>query len=255
MNRITQLFETKEKNILSLFCTAGYPQLHSLPGVLAELQQCGVDMVEIGIPFSDPTADGPTIQYSNTIALQNGMSIKALFSQLKDVRKTIKMPLILMGYFNPILQYGVDNFIREAHSCGIDGVIIPDLPMYEYETSYKTLFEEYDMKNIYMVTPQTADERVKKIDNISSAFIYLVSSNSITGSTSTLDMNEQYYERIRSLKLKNPTIIGFGIHDKNTFDYACSKASGAIIGSAFIKALQQENTMQQNIQNFIATLQ
>lgn len=254
INRISKLFETKKDNILSIFCTAGFPELNSLPNILIELQNAGVDMVEIGIPFSDPIADGPTIQQSNKIALDNGMTIKFLFEQLKNVRTYIDMPLILMGYFNPVLQYGVEHFLRDAQTIGIDGVIIPDLPLYEYETYYKRTFEQYDIKNIFLITPQTSTERVQKIDAVRSAFLYLVSSNSVTGSTGTLAKNEEYYERIWTLQLKNPSLIGFGIHDKSTFDYACSHANGAIIGSAFIKALQQEKPLQNTIQEFILSL-
>ena len=254
MNRISKIFETKKDNILSIFCTAGFPELNSLPNILIELQNAGVDMVEIGIPFSDPTADGPTIQQANKVALDNGMSMKVLFSQLKDIRQHIHIPLVLMGYFNPVLQYGVSQFLNDAKAIGIDGVIIPDLPLYEYETYYKRTFEQFVIKNIFLITPQTSTERVQKIDAVSSAFLYLVSSNAVTGSTGTLAKNEEYYERIRSLKLKNPSLIGFGIHDKSTFDYACSHANGAIIGSAFIKALQQEKPLQTTIQEFISSL-
>lgn len=254
MNRIEELFVHKKKNILSIFCTAGFPERNALPEILLHLQCQGVDMVEIGIPFSDPTADGPTIQYSNTIALQNGMTIKLLFDQLKLIREQISIPLILMGYFNPVLQYGVEQFLEDAHHCGIDGVIIPDLPLYEYDTLYKNTFDQYDIKNIFLITPQTAEERIRKIDAITSSFIYLVSSNSITGSNTALENNESYYKRIESMALKNPTLIGFGIHNKTTFDYACSKANGAIIGSAFIKALQKENTLENNIQQFLSSI-
>lgn len=254
MNRISKLFETKKENILSIFCTAGYPELNSLQQILIELQDTGVDMVEIGIPFSDPTADGPTIQQANKVALDNGMSMKVLFAQLKDIRQHIHIPLVLMGYFNPVLQYGVEHFLSDAKTVGIDGVIIPDLPLYEYETYYKSIFEQFDIKNIFLITPQTSTERVRMIDEVSSAFLYLVSSNAITGSTGTLTKNEDYYDRIRSLHLKNPSLIGFGIHDKSTFDYACSHANGAIIGSAFIKALQQEKSIQNTIPEFISSL-
>lgn len=252
MNRIKNLFQQNDKNILSVFCTAGFPELNSITSVLEELQNNGVDMVEIGMPFSDPTADGPVIQYSNTIAIQNGMMLKVLFEQLKGIRAKIKIPLVLMGYLNPALQYGFDNFLRDAHACGIDGVIIPDLPMYEYETFYKEKFEQYQLENIFLVTPQTAENRIRKIDALTDAFIYIVSSNAITGGNSNIQLEqENYFQRIKSMQLNNPTLIGFGIKDKETFDTACLYANGAIIGTAFINAIDHSKDIKQDIQQFI----
>lgn len=252
MNRIKNLFQEKKHNILSVFCTAGYPELTSIVSVLEALQENGVDMVEIGMPFSDPTADGPVIQYSNTIAINNGMMLKVLFEQLKDVRKTIHIPLVLMGYINPALQYGMETFLKDAHACGIDGVIIPDLPMYEYETFYKKMFEQYQLQNIFLVTPQTHEERIYKIDALSDAFIYIVSSNAITGGKNDIETQQkQYFQRIKSMNLKNPTVIGFGIKDKLTFDTACEYANGAIIGSAFIQAIDNTKNLKNDIQQFI----
>ena len=252
MNRLNKLFQQKDKNILSVFCTAGFPELNSIVPVLEELQNNGVDLVEIGMPFSDPTADGPVIQYSNTIAINNGMMLKVLFEQLKGIRAKVHIPLVLMGYFNPVLQYGIDHFLQDAHACGIDGVIIPDLPMYEYETLYKEKFEQHDLKNIFLVTPQTAENRIRKIDTLTDAFIYVVSSNAITGGNSNIQQEqENYFQRIKNMQLKNPTLIGFGIRDKQTFNTACQYANGAIIGTAFINVIDKSKNIKLDIQQFI----
>lgn len=255
MNRIKTLFQQKKKNILSVFCTAGFPELDSIVSVLEELQNNGVDLVEIGMPFSDPTADGPVIQHSNTIAINNGMMLKVLFEQLKNIRKKINIPLILMGYINPALQYGFDNFLHDASACGIDGIIIPDLPMYEYETFYKEKFELHNIKNIFLITPQTSDARIRQIDDLSDAFIYVVSSNAITGGNSNIEAEQQkYFQRIKNMKLKNATLIGFGIKDKTTFNIACKSSNGAVIGSAFIKAIEQSTNLKQDISTFISSI-
>ncbi|HOU47739.1 MAG TPA: tryptophan synthase subunit alpha [Chitinophagales bacterium] len=252
MNRIKALFQQKQNNILSVFCTAGYPEINSLVSILETLQESGVDMVEIGMPFSDPTADGPVIQYSNTIAIDNGMMLKVLFQQLKGIRAKIHIPLVLMGYINPAMQYGMENFFNEAHNCGIDGIIIPDLPMYEYEQIYKKQFEKYQLENIFLITPQTSPERIQKIDELSNSFIYVVSSNSITGGKSNIaDAQIQYFQRIKDMQLKNPTVIGFGIKDKSTFDTACMYANGAIIGSAFVQAIDKSKDLKNDVSNFI----
>lgn len=255
MNRLKTLFQQKDKKILSVFCTAGFPELDSIVPILEELQQNGVDLVEIGMPFSDPTADGPVIQYSNTIAINNGMMLKVLFEQLKEVREKIHIPLVLMGYINPALQYGFDAFLKDAAACGMDGVIIPDLPMYEYETFYKQKFEENNLKNIFLVTPQTAEERIRKIDALSDAFVYIVSSNAITGGNASIQQEQQnYFKRIQQMQLANPTLIGFGIKDKQTFDTACQYADGAIIGTAFIKAIDKSQNLKKDIQQFIHSI-
>ncbi|MEZ5036614.1 MAG: tryptophan synthase subunit alpha [Chitinophagales bacterium] len=252
MNRIQKLFKEKKENILSIFITAGYPHLNDLPQILEALQENGVDMVEIGMPFSDPTADGPTIQYSNTIAIQNGMTIQKLFNQLKNIREKIHIPLVLMGYINPALQYGFENFLKEAAHVGIDGVIIPDLPMYEYENMYQTSFKENGIENIFLITPQTSNERVLQIDSISDSFIYVVSTHSITGTNINLEAQQAtYFNRLKTLRLKNPTVIGFGIKDRNTFELACRNANGAIIGSAFVKYIEKASNMKESIQEFI----
>lgn len=252
MNRIQKLFTTKKNNILSVFCTAGFPAVDSIVPILESLQENGVDMIEIGMPFSDPTADGPVIQYSNTIAINNGMTLEVLFAQLKNIREKVQVPLILMGYVNPVLQYGLENFLRDAQACGIDGVIIPDLPMYEYETFYIDTFRKYDLQNIFLITPQTSGERVRKVDSLSDAFIYMVSSNAITGANAAIEQQQlEYYQRIKDMQLKNPTVIGFGIRDKATFDTACQYANGAIIGTAFIKAIDGKDNIPEAITAFI----
>ncbi|HQV79017.1 MAG TPA: tryptophan synthase subunit alpha [Chitinophagales bacterium] len=254
-NRIQQLFQKKNKNILSVFCTAGFPKINDLETILVELQKNGVDMVEIGMPFSDPTADGPVIQYSNTIAINNGMMLKVLFEQLKNIRDKINIPLVLMGYFNPVYQYGIDKFLQDAHACGIDGIIIPDLPMYEYESMYKSKFEQFGLQNIFLVTPQTSDERIRKIDELTNSFIYIVSSNAITGGNTAIKQSqENYFERVLKMPLKNPTLIGFGIKDKSTFNTACQYANGAIIGTAFINAIDSSNDIKESISNFITSI-
>lgn len=255
MNRIQQLFSRKKEHVLSVFCTAGFPELHALPVVLEALQQYGADLVEIGMPFSDPTADGPTIQASNTVAIQNGMTIEVLFSQLKHIREKIQLPLVLMGYINPVLQFGFERFLEQAQLCGIDGVIIPDLPVYEYETMYAPLFRKYGLENIFLITPQTSEARIRKIDSISNSFIYAVSTNIITGGNIDFDeVQELYFKRLQALQLKNPMLAGFGIRDKQTFDFASKYLNGAIIGSAYVKAIGQSTAIAADTQNFINTI-
>lgn len=251
-NRINQLFETKQKNILSIYFTAGYPGLNDTVEIIQQLEQNGVDMVEIGIPFSDPTADGPTIQRSSETALRNGMSLRLLFSQLKDIRKSVNIPLVLMGYLNPVLRYGVTNFCRACAESGIDGVILPDLPLEEYEERFKPYFVENNLHNIMLITPQTPEERIEQIDNISEGFIYMVSSSSTTGAGKRVeDFHNDYFRRVQLMNLKNPCLIGFGISDKDTFTNACRYASGAIIGSAFVNELQQDNCLGEIVKMFI----
>jgi len=237
MNRINQKLAENQK-ILSLYFTAGYPELNDTVSILQELEKSGVDLVEIGLPFSDPLADGPTIQESSTKAIANGMTTKLLFEQLKNARETVKIPLIIMGYFNPMLQFGIENFCQKCAEVGIDGLIIPDLPLAIYEENYKELFEKYNLKNIFLITPQTSEERILHIDSVSDSFIYMVSSSSVTGSQSGFGEKERnYFSKISSLQLKNPQIIGFGIKDKETFSQATEFQKGAIIGSAFVKFL------------------
>jgi len=239
-NRISQRM-TDPKKVLSIYFTAGYPAKEDTTKVLQNLQDAGVDLVEIGLPFSDPLADGPTIQESSTAALKNGMSTHLLFEQLKDIRKTIHIPLIIMGYFNPMLQYGVDAFLAQCAAIGIDGLIIPDLPLAAYQQHYEGLYKKHGIKNIFLITPQTSDARITAIDEASDSFIYLVSTASVTGSKSGFGAEQEaYFKRIKDMNLKNPLVVGFGIHDAHTFEQATKNTAGAIIGSAFIKTLTSE---------------
>lgn len=252
MNRINKKLQ-EDKKLLSIYFTAGYPKLDDTTTVIHELVNAGVDMIEIGLPFSDPLADGPTIQESSTAALKNGMTTATLFEQIKNIRKTVDIPLVVMGYFNPMLQYGVEAFCIKCAEIGIDGLIMPDLPLAEYELHYKSIFEKYDLKMIFLITPQTSDERIRQIDAASDSFIYMVSSASTTGKTSGFSSEQtDYFKRIEALQLKNPQIVGFGIKDEETFKAATQTAKGAIIGSAFIKALTQDGT--QGISKFINSI-
>ncbi|WP_281991003.1 tryptophan synthase subunit alpha [Aquimarina aggregata] len=235
MNRINQKLNQDNK-LLSIYFTAGYPSLNDTVKVIQDLEQNGVDMIEIGLAFSDPLADGPTIQESSTVALKNGMTTKLLFEQLKDIRQSVNIPLIIMGYFNPMMQYGIEAFCAKCQEIGIDGLIIPDLPVAEYHEHYQEIFEKYGLINVFLITPQTSDERIRFIDSVSNGFIYMVSSASTTGAKSTFgDVQQDYFNRIQDLKLKNPQIVGFGISNNETFLQATKTTKGAIIGSAFIK--------------------
>ncbi|MBW8325343.1 MAG: tryptophan synthase subunit alpha [Prolixibacteraceae bacterium] len=254
-NRINKLFQKKKERILSVYFTAGYPNLEDTVPMIQELVKNGVDLIEIGMPFSDPVADGPVIQRSSLIALQNGMSIRKLFEQLKDIRQTVDIPLILMGYINPVLQYGVVAFCQKCKEIGIDGLIIPDLPMDVFEEEFKAVFEANDLHNIFLITPQTSEERLRKIDAVSTGFIYMVSSNSTTGAkTSVSELQNEYFERVNSFGLKNPRLIGFGISNAETFANACEYASGAIIGSAFVKALEGSDPTDRKVSRFINSI-
>ncbi|MEO7766638.1 MAG: tryptophan synthase subunit alpha [Ferruginibacter sp.] len=251
MNRIDQLFQQKHLRVLNVYCTAGYPRLDSVHSVLASLQQHGADIVEIGMPYSDPLADGPVIQQSNMIALENGMSITVLFDQLKNIRANIQLPIILMGYMNPILQYGIEKFCKSAREVGIDGIILPDLPMYEFETLYQKMFEQYGLRFIFLVTPETSEERIKKIDNLSTGFLYAVSSSSTTGKNKAIAAQEVYFRKLQNMNLKNPILVGFGIKDNATFQSACQFTNGAIIGSAYIKALECSTDIDLSTKEFL----
>ena len=249
MNRIQKKLK-EDKKLLSIYFSAGYPALNDTVEIIKKLENSGVDMIEIGLPFSDPLADGPTIQESSTQALKNGMHTELIFEQLKDIRKSVSIPLILMGYFNPMLQYGVEAFCRKCKEIGIDGIIIPDLPADVYHEQYKEIFEKYELLNIFLITPQTSDERIRYIDTISEGFIYMVSSASTTGAKSGFgDIQQNYFKRISDLNLKNPQIVGFGISNKETFLQATTYAKGAIIGSAFIKHLTHRGV--EHIDEFI----
>jgi len=255
MNRIDQLFQNKKQNILSIYFTAGYPNLNDTEQIIVELEKAGTHLIEIGMPFSDPIADGPVIQESSELALKNGMTIKVLFDQIKNIRKKVKIPLILMGYINPVMQYGIEKFCKDASEIGIDGFIIPDLPYEIYIDEYQTFFNRYNIYNIPLIPPQTNDERIKKIDNSSTGFIYLVSSASITGAKSAEgEVLEKFVNRIKKLELKNPQLIGFGINDKATFQKVCQYANGGIIGTAFIKCLGKSGELSEKIKHFINSL-
>ncbi|MCP4053414.1 tryptophan synthase subunit alpha [Mesoflavibacter sp. CH_XMU1422-2] len=252
MNKINQKLN-EDKKLLSIYFTAGYPNLNDTVTIIENLEKSGVDMIEIGLPFSDPLADGPTIQASSTEALKNGMTTEVLFKQLKDVRNTVSIPLIIMGYFNPMLQYGVEAFCKKCQEIGIDGLIIPDLPVDVYNEQYKSTFEKYGLINVFLITPQTSKERIKFIDSISNGFIYMVSSASVTGSSKGFgDTQTNYFKRIADMQLNNPQIVGFGINNNDTFTQATTYAKGAIIGSAFIKHLS--NNGVNKIENFISSV-
>ena len=239
MNRINKVLKEK-KDILSIYFTAGYPNIDDTIEIIKQLDRSKVDMIEIGLPFSDPLADGPTIQESSTKALKNGMNTSKLFEQLKNIRTITDIPIIIMGYFNPILQYGVENFCEDCKKSGVDGLIIPDLPMDIYLKQYQEIFKKQNLLNMFLITPQTSNERIRLIDKISNGFIYMVSSSSITGSEKSYGEEQKiYFKRINDLKLKSSLLIGFGISDNNNFKEAINHSQGAIIGSAFIKHIAQ----------------
>ncbi|NAS29640.1 tryptophan synthase subunit alpha [Flavobacteriaceae bacterium R38] len=249
MNRINKKLQ-EDKKLLSIYFTAGYPNLEDTVPIIESLQDSGVDMIEIGLPFSDPLADGPTIQESSTHALKNGMTTEKLFDQLKNIRNTIDIPLIIMGYFNPMMQYGVEAFCKRCQEIGIDGLIIPDLPVDVYHEEYQDTFEKYGLINVFLITPQTSDERIRFIDSVSGGFIYMVSSASTTGAQSSFgNTQEDYFNRIDAMNLNAPQIVGFGISNSETFNQAIQKAKGAIIGSAFIKYISSNPV--ENIPQFV----
>jgi tryptophan synthase alpha chain len=259
MNSIQKLFSEKKKNILSIYFTAGFPELNDTRKILESLQENGADMIEIGMPYSDPLADGPVIQNSSMQALQNGMNINTLFEQLNDYHKQHavsqkNVPLILMGYLNPVLQYGFEKFCSDAKNCGVSGIILPDLPINEYEKEYKDIFEKNGLDFIFLITPETSEERIRKIDSLGSGFIYAVSSSSITGSDKSITAQESYFERIKNMSLKNKIMIGFGIKDHQTFSKACEYASGAIIGTAYIKAIEHAKNIESATKEFLNSI-
>jgi len=254
-NRIQQLFSNKNSKVLSIYFTAGYPSLNDTETIIKSLSNAGVDFIEIGIPFSDPVADGPTIQRSSEIALENGMTMKLLFEQIQNIRQHTQIPLLLMGYINPVLRYGIDAFCAKCEEIGIDGVILPDLPMQEYIEEYKATFEKHNLVNVFLITPVSSEERVRWIDENSNGFIYMVATAGTTGQrTDVSNEQEAYFQRIKSYNLKNPIVAGFGISDKNTFDKATEIANGAIIGSAFVKALGEEGELEEKISQFVKNI-
>lgn len=248
MNRINKLFIDKPTNILSIYFTAGYPKLDDTTKIIKELEANGIDLIEIGIPFSDPMADGPTIQASGNEALKNGMSLKILFEQLKNIRQETKLPLILMGYLNPIMQYGFENFCKKCTEIGLDGAIIPDLPFDDYINEYKAIAEKYNIKIIMLITPETSEKRIRLIDEHTDGFIYMVSSASTTGVQEKFSKTKQdYFKRINTMQLKNPRLIGFGISNKQTLESAKNNANGAIIGSKFVTLLKETPSIEEAI--------
>lgn len=252
MKKLNQLFQDK-KNLLSIFFTAGYPNLNDTQTIISELSNSGVDFIEVGLPYSDPLADGPTIQDSSQVALQNGMNLDVVFEQLKAIKEANDTPLVLMGYLNQVLKYGEDKFCEACLACGIETVILPDLPMIEYENHYKALFDKYGLTNVFLITPHTSEERIRKIDAYTDAFIYVVASASITGAKGEISQEQiNYFERIKTMNLRSKLIVGFGISDNNTFTTACNYANGAIIGSAFIKELSTNGV--KGIDDFIKSI-
>jgi tryptophan synthase alpha chain len=264
MSRITELFKRKKERVVNIYCTAGYPQLDSTLKIMKALEGNGADMIELGMPYSDPLADGPVIQASSTIAISNGMTIKKLFEQLKDFRKSppptggdlggLTVPVILMGYMNPVLQYGFEKFCSDAAAVGIDGLILPDLPEYEFETEYGAIIKNYGLDFIFLVTPETSEERIKKLDALSTGFLYAVSSSSTTGSDKNMTDVNSYLQKLKSLNLRNSILVGFGIKDKPTFEAACRYANGAIIGSAFVKAMEGAENEEHSVKQFLKSL-
>jgi tryptophan synthase alpha chain len=254
-NRITALFETQGKGILNIFYTAGFPGLNDTKVIAECLQSAGVDIIEIGIPFSDPIADGPTIQESNKVALDQGMNLALLINQVKELRSTVTIPVVLMGYLNPVMQYGVEKFMRDAAQAGVDGLILPDLPLHEYVNDYQELAESLNLSVSFLVSPTTAEVRIRQIDSVSHGFIYAVSSSSTTGAKKEFSEEQTaYFQKLKALKLKNPFLIGFGISSHQAYSQACTYASGAIVGSSFITALKESNNLQADINSFVQSI-
>ncbi len=251
-NRINEVFSDKKGSILSVYFTAGFPALEDTLSIARSLEESGADIIEIGMPFSDPIADGPTIQESNTIALKNGMTLEILFKQLATLRETVTLPVILMGYINPVLQFGIEKFCAHCEKTGVDGLILPDLPMSEYLEEYKPVFERYGLKNIFLITPQTDEERIRQIDQSTDGFIYMVSTAATTGATTGFgDEQIAYFKRISEMNLKNPLLVGFGISNHTSFSLVSKYTHGAIIGSAFIRLLHESKDKETAIKKFI----
>lgn len=255
MNRIEQLFQRKQSDILNIYFTAGYPHLDDTGTIIRTLDETGVDLIEVGMPYSDPLADGPTIQESGTAAIRNGMTLDILFEQIAAAREHSDIPLVLMGYFNPVMQYGEERFFRKVKEVGVDGLILPDLPVYEYETFYKPILDELGLSVSFLITPQTSAERIRQIDALSRGFIYMVSNSSITGAKKEITQKQlDYFHRIHAMQLQNPRLIGFGISSHETFRTACQYAHGAIIGSAFIRTLAQALDVGEAARQFVADI-
>ena len=255
MNRIDKLFQTKKEKVLSIYFTAGYPSVDSVEKIILLLEKNGADMIEIGIPYSDPLADGPVIQETGKVAIANGMTLENLFLQLTNIRKETTVPLLLMGYINPIIQFGFSRFCQNAAEMGIDGLIIPDLPLREYDNIYRETVLANNLKNIFLITPDTSAQRIRQIDDLSTGFIYMVSSASTTGKTRTFDDNQiKYFKRISSMKLKNPAMVGFGIYNRETLEHVFSYCQGAIVGSAYMRALQKSNSLEEDTSDFFKSL-
>jgi tryptophan synthase alpha chain len=249
---LEKLFQTKNNHLLNIYFTAGFPNLNDTEVIIENLAKAGVDMIEVGMPYSDPLADGPTIQESGMAAIQNGMTLALLFEQLGRVRSRVEVPLILMGYFNQVMQFGEELFLQRCQAVGVQTVILPDLPLHVYEQSYQKMFQQYGVNVVFLLTPQTTDERIRKIDELSRGFIYVVADASITGTKSDITATQTaYFQRIKQMNLKNPLMIGFGISDKKSFQTVCQYANGAIIGSAFIKAVAKSENVAQTTEDFV----
>lgn len=252
MNRLNNLFLNKKEKVLSVYFSAGHPNLSDTATIINALSSAGADIVEVGIPFSDPVADGPVIQQSSLKALKNGMSVKLLFEQLKDIRQHTQIPIILMGYLNPVLQFGIEKFCENCMRVGVDGLILPDLPPEIFNEQYRAIFEKYNLCNILLVPPQTSDERIKQLDKWSSGFLYIVAASSTTGAKQGFQPYQiEYFNRLQKLNLTNPKLIGFGISSHDSFMEACKYGNGAIIGSAFIKALEGKGELKKIINDFV----
>ena len=252
MSRIKEIFRRKDRRILNVYCTAGFPRLDSTLEVMRALEASGADLIELGMPYSDPLADGPVIQASSTRALENGMSITRLFDQLKDMRKEVGLPVLLMGYMNPILQYGFERFCAAAAAVGVDGLILPDLPIFEFESEYGPVIRRHGLDFVFLVTPETSEERIRKVDALSTGFLYAVSSSSTTGGNKELGDQEAYFRRLEAMRLRNPVLVGFGVRDRNSFEAACRHTQGAIIGTAYIRVLENTTDIGKATKDFLS---